>query len=223
MFICLGALTNYFYLCTVKTLLTTLIYLIMKIFKILAIAAAAFVSVSVAKAQDLTDDYTRVYAGYHNFGFKDADFTQSGFIIGGEYNLNVTNHEQPLFLGAGLEYQYTTHSENSVSQTFQALSIPVNVSYKFGNEQFQVSPYIGQSFRFGLSHKIDGGGKTINLYDDNDNHRFQLMLNLGINFEYNKFSLGYRYQLSETKMGSDHDGYKANPDYNHSITVGYSF
>lgn len=67
---------------------------------ILAFVATALVSFSTVQAQDMTDDYTRAYAGFNGMGYFDVDNAfQNGFIIDGEYNLNVTNHQMPIFLG----------------------------------------------------------------------------------------------------------------------------
>lgn len=196
----------------------------MKTLKILAVAATALVSASVAKAQDLTDDYTRVYAGYDHQWYEVGTTALNGFIMGGEYNLNVTNHQMPLFLGAGLEYKYGAVTEGDESYKQHTLSIPVNVSYKFGNENMAISPFIGQAFRFGLSYKYNYGSTEINLYDkDADINRFQLILNLGINFHLYQFTLGYRYQLSETKQDKKTEGFTPFNDYCNSFTVGYCF
>ena len=195
----------------------------MKIFKIMAIATAALVSTSVVKAQSLTDDYTHVYAGYDHQWYEVGTTALNGFIVGGEYNLNVTNYQMPLFVGAGLEYKYGAITEGDESYKMHTLSIPVNVSYKFGNENFAVSPYVGQAFRFGLSYKYNYGSTETNMYDDADTNRFQLILNLGVNIHIRQFTLGYRYQLSETKMDKKTDTFTPFNDYCSSITVGYCF
>lgn len=201
----------------------------MKILKVLAFVATALVSFSTVQAQDMTDDYTRAYAGFNGMGYFDVDNAfQNGFIIGGEYNLNVTNHQMPLFLGLGLEYQFGTYSveENGVERgsTLHALSLPINVSYKFGNEKFQVSPFVGQSVRLGLSYKGKENGKDFDIYDVKDPkvtdkaNRCQLLLNAGVSFFFNKFALTYRYQVSEIKITSD-----SNADYCNSLSIGYCF
>lgn len=195
----------------------------MRIFKFLAIVAVAAVSAFGVKAQSMTNDFTRVYAGYDHQWYGVGTTALNGFILGGEYNLNVTNHQKPLFLGAGLEYKYGGVTEGDESYKQHTLSIPVNVSYKFGNENIAVSPYIGQSFRFGLSYKYNYGSLETNLYDDDSINRFQLILNLGVNVHIHQFTLGYRYQLSETKQDKKTDGFTPYNDYCSSITIGYCF
>ena len=199
--------------------------MLMKLIKMMAIAAAAFVTFSSVKAQDINDDYIRVYAGFNGFDIIDADMAaMNGFMIGGEYNLNVTNHQMPLFLSAGLEYSYNADTNNNLGikteKSFHALNIPVNVSYKFGNEKFQVSPFVGQSFRTGLSFKYKVDGKEHSAYDADDANRFQLMLNAGVGLFFKKFSLTYRYMLSEIKISSAKG---ADNDYSNSLAIGYSF
>lgn len=195
----------------------------MKILNVLALAATAFVSFSSVQAQEMTDDYIRAYVGFNGMGYMDVDNSfQNGFIIGGEYNLNVTNHQKPLFLGLGLEYQFGTYNveENGVERgaTLHALSLPINVSYKFGNEKFQVSPFVGQSVRMGLSYKSKLQGKDYNIYDNKEANRCQLLLNAGVSFLFSKFAITYRYQVSEIKISSDDKA-----DYCNSLSIGYCF
>lgn len=125
---------------------------------------------------------------------------------------------------AGLEYSYNADTNNNLGikteKSFHALNIPVNVSYKFGNEKFQVSPFVGQSFRTGLSFKYKVDGKEHSAYDADDANRFQLMLNAGVGLFFKKFSLTYRYMLSEIKISSAKG---SDNDYSNSLAIGYSF
>lgn len=191
----------------------------MKFFKVMALAAVAFVSATVANAQELGDSHSRVYAGYNNFSFFNADESSNGFVAGYEYNFNCSGRvTNPLFISGGLEYMLATQEHAS----FQALSIPVNFKYAFGSEKFAVTPYVGQAFRFGLVNESDvmdskGNISSISLYDLDGVNRFQIMFNAGLDFQFNKFSIGYRFQVAETKMGTGES------DYNHSFMLGYKF
>lgn len=191
----------------------------MKFFKVMALAAVAFVSATVANGQELGDSHSRVYAGYNNFSFFNADESSNGFVAGYEYNFNCSGRvTNPLFISGGLEYMLATQEHAS----FQALSIPVNFKYAFGSEKFAVTPYVGQAFRFGLVNESDvmdskGNISSISLYDLDGVNRFQIMFNAGLDFQFNKFSIGYRFQVAETKMGTGES------DYNHSFMLGYKF
>ena len=191
----------------------------MKLFKVMALAAVAFVSATVANAQELGASHSRVYAGYNNFSFFDTDNSMNGFVAGYEYNFNCSGRvTNPLFISAGLEYLFATEEHSK----FHALSVPVNFKYAFGSEKFAVTPYVGQSFRFGLINEGDivdskGNISSISLYDLDGVKRFQIMFNAGLNFQFGKWDLGYRFQVAEIKMGN------GNTDYNHSFMLGYKF
>ena len=178
----------------------------MKFFKVMALAAVAFVSATVANAQEIGDSHSRVYAGYNVFNFFDGGDNLNGFLVGYEYDFNCSGRQTtPLFLTGGLEYTYNTKE----SLNLHTLAVPVNLKYVFGNEKFAVAPYVGQSFRFGLSSQF---------YDFDSTTRFQIMFNGGLNFEFGKWDFGYRFQVAELKMATG-----GNSDYNHSFMLGYKF
>ena len=179
----------------------------MKLFKVMALAAVAFVSASVANAQEIGDSHSRVYAGYNGFDvFGEGDNFMNGFLVGYEYDFNCSGRQTtPLFLTGGLEY--TMNSREGIST--HTLAVPVNLKYVFGNEKFAVAPYVGQSFRFGLSSQF---------YDLDSTTRFQIMFNGGLNFEFGKWDIGYRFQVAELKMATG-----GNSDFNHSFMLGYKF
>ena len=175
----------------------------MKLFKVMALAAVAFVSASVANAQEIGDSHSRVYAGYN---ISDIGMSMQGFAVGYEYDFNCSGRQTtPLFLTGGLEYSMNSRE----GSTIQRLDIPVNLKYVFGSEKFAVSPFVGQSFRFGLASDF---------YDLLETNRFQIMLNAGLNLEFGKWDIGYRFQLAEIKM---FDGGKS--DYTQGIMLGYKF
>lgn len=197
--------------------------------KILAMAVALIAAVTV-NAQDLTDNYQKIYAGWHNFKAFDAPSeveAMNGFNIGYAYAFNITGHNAPLFLEVGAEYGFLKDSESKIN----TLSIPLNVAYKFGNESFAVVPYIGESLRTYLSATVDGNS----LYDgDNAPNRVQAVFNAGVNFVISShFTIGYRFQASETTFASKVEIKNASGDvvasndpkndYTNCITVGYTF
>lgn len=191
--------------------------------KIFAMAVALIAAVSV-QAQDLTDNYQKIYAGFMNNQFFDADGADSwkGFNLGYAYAFNITGHNAPLFLEVGAEYSYVSWDEIKD----HSLQIPLNVTYKFGNEKFSVAPFIGEALRVRMSTK-DAIGSVFD--DDRTYNRVQAYLNLGVNFVINShIQIGYRYQLSETKFAGDVtvNGVKVNDpknDYTNNITIGYVF
>ena len=179
----------------------------MKLFKVMALAAVAFVSASVANAQEIGDSHSRVYAGYN---ISDIGMSMQGFAVGYEYDFNCSGRQTtPLFLTGGLEYSMNSRE----GSTIQRLDIPVNLKYVFGSEKFAVSPFVGQSFRFGLAGDIYNDDIMVETAS-----RFQIMFNAGLNFDFGKWDLGYRFQVSEIKMFSYGDA-----DFNHCFMLGYKF
>lgn len=209
----------------------------MKKIKVLALAVVALLSGFAASAQSINDNYSRVYAGYNNFSFEDEDFSMNGFLVGYEYNWNIAAHHYPVFLGVGLEYLYATDTEDGTELTFHSLGMPVLVSYKFTYGDCSMAPFIGQSARIGLAFDAENGGKSISYYDEikgeggtdvGDFSRFQLLFNVGANFWYKNFCLGYRFQVSEFSMMPEvsyqgHVVQKELADFSHCISIGYCF
>ena len=181
--------------------------------KIFALFALMMVTVMGVKAQDLTDNYQRIYAGFNNFTLDGADDYLKGFGVGYAYGANITGHNVPLFIEGGLEYAYVANSEIG-DQKFHTLALPFNLTYKIGNENFSVAPFIGETFRFGLSYEIAG----LNMYDDgSDASRFTAHFNFGANITIAKhFNLGWRTMMSHSHIGSV-------KDWSNLFSVGYVF
>lgn len=208
----------------------------MKFLKTLALAAIAFVSVSAAKAQDLTDNYSRIYAGYSMMKFPKAtgaiiDEAFNGFAVGYSYGFNITGHNAPVFLEVGAEYNFLSCTKDPYDAKFHAINVPIDFSYKFGNEDFAVAPYIGQTLRFGLSFE---NGKYDLFEDDLERwvmgySHFSVYGNVGVNFTIKShYSIGYRFMFCESSMVPEMS--KGNvttqesaKDNNHFITIGYTF
>lgn len=181
--------------------------------KIFAMAVALIAAVTV-QAQDLTDNYQKIYAGWMNLTdyISGAD-AASGFNVGYAYGINITGHNKPLFLEVGAEYSYLKKEEFKDN----TLQIPLNITWKFGNENFSVAPYVGEALRIHMSTKI--GDQDV--FDFDKSNRVQAALNLGVNFTIkNCINIGYRYQLSEMKL-VDQDGCKN--DMTNNVTIGYVF
>lgn len=180
--------------------------------KIFALFALMMVTVMGVKAQDLTDNYQRIYAGFNNFAFDDAEKSLKGFGLGYAYGANITGHNVPLFIEGGLEYAYVSNSD--VEQKFHSLALPFNFTYKIGNEKFSVAPFIGETFRFGLSYKFLGES----IYDEplNDS-RFTAHFSFGANITIAQhFNLGWRTMISHSHIAST-------KDWSSLFSVGYVF
>lgn len=184
--------------------------------KFFAMAVALIAAITV-QAQDLTDNYQKVYAGFQtNAAFDSNVDALKGFDLGYAYAFNITGHNIPLFLEVGAEYSYLQRTDHDIKFKDHSLQIPLNISYKFGNEKFSVAPFVGEALKVHMSTKIEDQS----VFDDDSNaKRFQAYLNLGVNFVIaSHVQIGYRYQLSEIKF---QDG--TNNDYSNNITIGYVF
>ena len=208
--------------------------------KIFSILAVALIALTGAKAQDLTDNYARLYAGYNSFAFTTSGAeTLNGFQLGGAYAFNVTGHKLPLFVEAGLEYNMFSKSGDN---SFHAISLPVNATYKFAvNDDFTITPYAGLIWRFGLSMKSNGvdqfetrKSKETGLTNWEGLHRVVGLFDLGVNFTIMQhYTVGYRYSRSVNSMvhefeTTDLQGnvlakVTGDPDVSHAITIGYVF
>lgn len=181
--------------------------------KIFAMAVALIAAVTV-NAQSLTDNYQKIYAGFETLGvFESSVDALKGFNVGYAYGINLTGHNQPLFLEVGAEYSFL--SLDDVKEKDHSLLVPLHVTWKFGNEKFAVAPFAGESLHFHLSHTIDG----VSIFDGDGANRFQATFDLGVNFVISShLELGYRYQLSELKFVDN-----GNNDYRNNFTIGYIF
>jgi len=125
-----------------------------------------------------------------------------------------------LFLEVGAEYSYLTVSGTvisgaTVTETDHSLSVPLHVTWKFGNEKFAVATFAGESLLFHLSHKSG----DLDVLEQNGVNRFQATFDLGVNFVIaNHLELGYRYQISELKFID-----VSNNNYTNNFTIGYLF
>lgn len=200
--------------------------------KIFAMAVALIAAVSV-QAQDLTDNYQKIYAGFTTYnldesGFK--DYTTNGFQVGYAYAFNISGHNIPLFLEVGAEFNYGSKEKDGTTLTASNIALPINVTYKFGNENFAVAPFIGEALRVWTAISTEAGGNKINWFDEDkgDFTRVQAVFNAGVNFTIKEHVLiGYRFQVSTTSVEPDVKigtrEFKGKSDMAHSISVGYVF
>jgi len=183
--------------------------------KIFAMAVALIAAVTV-NAQSLTDNYQKIYAGFETLNVFDSSADAlKGFNVGYAYGINLTGHNQPLFLEVGAEYSFLSYDVDILKEKDHSLLVPLHVTWKFGNEKFAVAPFAGESLQFHLSHTMN----DVSIFDGEGAHRFQATFDLGVNFVISShLELGYRYQLSEMKFVDNN-----NNDYRNNFTIGYIF
>lgn len=222
--------------------------------KIFAMAVALIAAVSV-NAQDLTDNYQKVYAGFTTYNLNDdwsgmKDFTTKGFQVGYAYAFNITGHNVPLFLEVGAEFNYGSTKitrpdalvpSEDIDITMKAgnVAVPVNITYKFGNENFTVAPFVGEALRIWTNMSFDNDENVYSVFDESDMkkgwntsttfNRVQAVFNAGVNFTIKQHLLiGYRFQMSTTSIEPklEINGItilNEKSDMAHSLSVGYVF
>lgn len=178
-------------------------------------------------AQRITDDYSRFYAGLSlAFIFDVEGVADKGADVGWIYAFNPTRGRVPLFLQAGGEVIYEYDSEEDVTEDLVCVAVPLNVSYKLGNDRFNVEPFAGVNFRFNVYGHVNStrhGVFDIDYFDswsdELEAQRFQFGANFGLNINYLRASLGLRVNPDFA------DYFKSTRSKTRRvlITMGYSF
>ena len=131
-----------------------------------------------------------------------------------------------------IDYKY----KNSVNVA--SINVPVAVTTPFQVDKFVVLPYVGLNARLNLfgkrteSYQVRGDGETyeetesINLFDDDDMDdypvkRLQVGLNLGVNVQFDNYTVGIGYIKD---FASAYDGELESGTFGAvNISVGYKF
>lgn len=107
----------------------------------------------------------------------------------------------------------------NINLTLMYLQIPIMAAYRLNindswNTTFKVGPYIGVA----VVGNVHGFGESYNFFEENGN-RFDLGLDLGIDFEYHRFVFGVEYELGFIPFQKDPNLYNGA----FYATVGYKF
>ena len=190
-------------------------------------------------SQAFASGYNRLYAGpsvmrLTHFGY-DQDVYLGGH-LGYQRGINLTKDRIPLFLQVGAEAVYETAEYSSDVPVFDlifidgryhfmSVSIPVNVSYRLGKENFSVEPFLGMNFRGNIIGKLKyEDGSERDFFDSEDANRFQFGLNVGVGFNINKFYVGYKFTPDLTLYESDFQFvYSDSKSSYHHISLGFNF
>ncbi|MBQ0058091.1 MAG: outer membrane beta-barrel protein [Bacteroidales bacterium] len=189
-----------------------------------ALVAAVCISVVSAFAQDVTDNYSRIYASYGFQSMKNQTDSDKGAQLGLLYGLNLTGNSAPLFFQLGAELNWVTYSEDELRETLVNVAVPLNLSYKIAfSDNVSLEPYAGLNLRLNVmgSLSADGSDEKIDYFEDLDAKRFQLGLNVGASININNISLGYRFNPDLTDY-FDIDGTNSKTRY-HFISLGINF
>jgi len=192
-----------------------------KNFILLLLILSAAISVN---AQDVTDNYSRVYASFGIQKMKDQTDSDKGFQIGYLSGLNITGNNTPLFFQLGAELNLVTYSEDESRETLMNLAVPANLSYKIAfSDNISIEPFAGLNLRLNMVGKLtaDDNDYELDYFDDLDAKRIQFGINVGASLNFNNISLGYRFNPDLTNY-FDIEGTESKTRY-HFVCLGINF
>ncbi len=182
-------------------------------------------------SQAFASGYNRLYAGPSVMKLTEFDGdreTYFGGHLGYQRGINLTKDRIPLFLQLGAEAVYETGATDSYIGSpgdqryhFMNVAVPVNVSYRFGKENFSVEPFLGMNFRGNIIGKLKLGDSGEKDFFDYDANRFQLGMNVGVGFNINKFYVGYKFTPDFTEYLSGF--FSESKSSYHHFSLGFNF
>ena len=187
--------------------------------KKLLLMAAALLAVGTINAQ------ITAYAGYSSVKSSTtvknvpgtATGTANGFIIQGDYNINLTG-DLNVAPGLGLNFAFGDDDSKAIKAY-----VPIDFNYGFSvSDDIKLSAFTGPTLALGLSSKSKVANVEINNYDNDDISRFDILLGVGcwLTFQ-DKYRLAVAYRIGMLDQNkSDTTTTKNNLL---SITLGYSF
>ncbi len=221
--------------------------------KILMMAFAAIVSMG-ASAQLISSNtvthkkesngYNRLSVSYNSLSI-DKNFmggAMNGFSAAWTKGISVSS-SMPLYIETGLGLTYAFRSETNeikeesyevdLKHNFLALSVPVNLTYKYEvpNTEFKIAPFAGVYFRGNLLGETkwedDYDAESVKWFDDYEDDgieakRFSFGWQVGVGFEYRKLYLGVSYGSDFNNLIDNDDDVK--DKFNtFAATVGFNF
>ncbi len=170
-----------------------------------------------------TENYNRITAAYNSVSVQDLDLM--GFSVGWTKGINIANG-LPLYLetGIGVMYafgDYTDWKEDTYEESYLGVNVPLQLTYKFSPiEMMAIAPYAGLNLRGNIlgKEKWPDYDETYDWFEEGyDAKRFGVGASLGVNFDFNKFSIGVGYTFDFTEIME-----KAKIDY-FSVAFGVKF
>lgn len=220
--------------------------------KFFALAVMALAVAGVAKADDEIADYNRVAVSYDNTYYhnnwkeSDANWSTNGFGLNYIHGFKLSS-SMPMFieLGGNIDFMFYSDSEKDEGITYTDriqdinLQVPVNYTYRFNvADNFSIAPYLGLNFKLHLltqergevkGHGVNEKSDWVSFFDKDKvgegYKRFQMGWQVGVNFQYTKFSLGIQYGTDFIPFFSYKGGdktYRVNTN-NLKVLVGYTF
>ena len=174
-----------------------------------------------AKAQEF-EDVNSVYIQYDAVSIDELDL--SGIGVGYTHSWGLSS-SAPLYLQAGIGFQYAFGSEDDVDYNMYSLGIPVNLGYQFQiSDNFGLAPYLGLNVRYYLGGKgeydFEGYSDDFKLFDSDeaDWKAFAFGWQIGVRAVISKVTIGLSYGTDFTEMVEDADKLAS-----FKVTLGYNF
>lgn len=168
------------------------------------------------------------------------DGAMNGFSAAWTKGISVSS-SMPLYIetGLGLTYAFKSETigedsyEEDLKHNFLALSVPVNLTYKYEvpNTEFKIAPFAGVYFRGNLLGETkwdDDDDESINWFDDYEDDgleakRFSFGWQVGVGFEYRKLYLGVSYGSDFNNLIDNDDNDIKGKFNTFAATVGFNF
>lgn len=137
-------------------------------------------------------NYNRIFLGYAPTKFTTTGFNEwlHGFNVGWSRGYNVTRNKcQPLYIEPGIGMNVGLGELISTFDKMISFEVPVNITYRWNipNTRICLSPYLGFHFKVNVyARDVDGN----DYFDAEGFKNFQFGMQLGANFDFNRFYLG---------------------------------
>ena len=190
----------------------------MKVFRLLAIATFAVISMS-ASAQAVGRKFSTIYVQYNPTQFHvsvsgvSSNTSYTGLSAGYSYTAPIAD---ALMIEGGLKAQWFFRSDkddlHEIKTNMVSATIPINLVYSFVLKEnvFSIDPYAGLFVRGNIFGKVKREGKNnshdYNIFDDDDMggnayKRFQFGFQAGVKCRINDvFTVGGGYWMDLTKI-----------------------
>lgn len=192
---------------------------------LLAISLIFATSAAMAQSPENYNGASISYVGNSFIGDGDSVEAPSGFGVNYVHGFAIAG-QTPLFLETGASLSLGLQDENHVASTMLDLQVPLNLVYSLpvGNSM-SLNPYAGLNARWYIigSSKPDGGD-AINMFDkdllgDAALNPLYLGWQVGANFNYSKYWVGFSYGTTFTEVMKKSDVYASR----FTVSVGFRF
>lgn len=153
-----------------------------------------------------TENYNRITAAYNSVSVDDLDLM--GFSVGWTKGINIAN-DLPLYLETGIGVMYafgddTDWEGDTFEESYLGVNVPLLLTYKFFPiETMAIAPYAGLNLRGNIlgKEKWPDYDETYDWFEEDfDAKRFCVGASLGVNFDFNKLSIGVGYTFDFTEI-----------------------